>query len=297
MHNSTLAVLLLSTIAFHRTAEAQPTLVSALVDQSGVQLDLYLVTSPGSATEPSDGANQTWDLSSISLQPIGSLDFTQAGGTPYAMTYPSANWAWAQTITGVGTDYTYVTIDINVLELVATGVPADVNNYIDPKRLLSFPMDFGQSQTDSYEDSDGPGTATWTYSGHGTAITPLGIFGGLAKVGSSEGDIILWNTSPLHPAMIDDGSTILVFAPGDVGLSERGALFVQTYPNPCGQDLFVEAYAADWRITDLAGRTMLGGRFHGPALQRVDVSTLVPGAYILVLDQDGQRRTVRFSKA
>lgn len=293
MKHITLAFLLLPVLS----VEAQPTLVSALVEPGGVQLDMYVLTSPGSATEPSDGANQTWDLSSVTLQPIGTLDFTNAGNTPFAAMYPSANWAWVQTVTGVGTDHMYLTIDINVLEVVATDVPSDPNYYIDPKRILSFPMDFGQSQTDTYEDNDGPGTVTWTYSGHGTAITPLGIFGNLAKVASTEDDLTLWNTAPLHPIVIDDGSTVLVFAPGDVGLSERGTLPVQAYPNPCVQDLFVEAYAADWRITDLAGRALLGGRFHGPALQRVDVSRLDPGTYVLVLDQNGQRRTVRFTKA
>lgn len=293
MKHMTLAFFLLPLI----TTQAQPTLQSALVAPGGVQLDMYLLTSPGSATEPSDGVNQTWDLSSISLQPVGSLDFSNAALTPYANTYPSANWVWAQTVTGMGTDYMYLTIDINVLEVVATGVPSDVNDYINPKRILSFPMDLGQSQTDSYEDSDGPGTVTWTYSGHGTAITPVGVFGNVAKVASTEDEVTLWNTAPLYPLVIDDGTSVLVFAPGGVGVSERGAVPVQVYPNPCVESLFVEAHAADWRITDLQGRAVHSGRFTGPALQRVDVSTLTPGTYVLELDQDGQRRTVRFSKA
>lgn len=255
------------------------------------------MTSPGSATEPTDGANQTWDLSTVTLQPIGTLDLTQAAGTPYAGTYNTANWAWAQTITGVGTGYMYLTIDVNVLEVVATGVPADVNFYTDPKRILAFPMAFGQSQSDNYADNDGPATVTWSYTGHGTALTPVGTFTNLAKVVSTEDDLTLWSTNPLHPLVIDDGSSVLAFAPSNVGVAERGAIPVQAYPNPCDQELFVEATAADRRITDLQGRTVRGGRFTGPALQRVDVGMLAPVTNVLVLDQDGQRRTVRFSKA
>ncbi len=278
-------------------AVAQPTLQQSMVDPNGLQLDMYLVTSPGSATEPSDGANQTWDLSTVSLQPIGTLDFTASTGTPYAANYPGANWVWAQTVTGMGTEYTYLNIGPNGIAIHATGVPGDVNDYTDPKLILTFPMAFGQNVSDNYVDIDGPASVTWSYTGHGTAITPLGTINDLAKLVSTENDLLLWNTAPLYPMVIDDGSNVLVFAPGNVGLEERGALPVQVYPNPCTEALYVEALAADWRIIDLQGRTVRAGRFSGPALQRIELAGMASGSYLLVLDQGGRHRSVRFSKA
>jgi hypothetical protein len=127
------------------------------------------------------------------------------------------------------------------LEVVANDVPSATNNYTDPKRILQFPMSLGQSLTDSYVDMDGPSSVTWAYTGHGTAITPLGTFTDLAKVVSTEDDLLLWNTTPLYPLVIDNGSTVLVFAPSNVGIEGIGArAAVQVYPNPCTDRLVVE---------------------------------------------------------
>ncbi|MBK7113773.1 MAG: hypothetical protein IPH60_15185 [Flavobacteriales bacterium] len=171
---------------------------------------------------PSDGANQTWDLSTITVQPVGTLDFIAASATPFAANYPTANWVWAQSLTGEGTDYVYLSITSSGIEVVANDVPSATNNYTDPKHILQFPMSLGQSLTDSYTDMDGPSSVTWSYTGHGTAITPLGTFADLAKVVSTEDDLLLWNTTPLYPLVIDNGSTVLVFAPSNVGIEASG---------------------------------------------------------------------------
>nr|HRP00674.1 hypothetical protein [Flavobacteriales bacterium] len=65
IRNLTLLSLLLST-----AVQAQVTVQYSMLDLNGMQLTMYLLTDPGSATEPSNGANQTWDLSTVTLQPI-----------------------------------------------------------------------------------------------------------------------------------------------------------------------------------------------------------------------------------
>lgn len=287
----------LSAILLATALNAQVSIDFSDLSATGVQLDMYLVTSPGTATEPTDGINQTWDLTSVTLQPLGTLDFTAASNTPFAASYPAANWAWAQTVTGVGTDHIYLDITSAGIEVLATGVPSDVNNYTDPKKIMQFPMTFGQSFTDAYVDIDGPGSVTWSYTGHGTAMTPLGNYPDLAKVVSTEDDLLLWNTAPLYPMVIDDGTNVLAFAPADVGIADRRAPAVQVYPSPCTDALYVDAVnTANWRITDLQGRTVQAGRFSSTSLQRIDVNALATGSYVLVLDEAGTHRTVRFSK-
>ena len=288
----------LTAILLTASLQAQVTLQHSMLATGGVQLAMYVVTAPGTATTPTDGANQTWDLSSMSLQPMGTLDFTAIGNTPFASDYTAANWAWVQAITGSGTESTILDISPSGIEVLATRVPLATNNYSDPKRILQFPMSLGQSLTDAYVDMDGPSSVTWSYTGHGTVITPLGTFPDLAKLVSTEDDMVLWNTTPLYPLVIDNGSTVLVFGPSTIGISDAGGRpAVQVYPNPCTDQLVVEgAINATWRITDLQGRTLSTGSFHGLELQHLRTNDLATGSYILLMDTAGQDRTIRFSK-
>ncbi len=289
---TTFAALILAT-----TLNAQVSIDFSDLSASGVSLDMYIVTAPGTATEPTDGINQTWDLTSVTLQPLGTLNFTAASNTPFAASYPNANWAWAQTVTGLGTDHTYLNISTTGMEVIATDVPSDANTYTDPKQVLQFPMTFGQSFTDAYADVDGPASVTWSYTGHGTALSPLGTFTDLAKVVSTEDDLLLWNTTPLHPLVIDDGTNVLVFVLANVGIGDHNAPAVQVYPSPCTDQLYVNAAGtADWRILDLQGRNVQAGRFTSTTLQHIDVSALTTGSYVLLLDENGAQRTLRFSK-
>lgn len=288
----TLSVLLLAT-----TLQAQVTVDIGQLSATGVSLDVYTMTSQGTANTPTDGINQTWDLTSLVLQPLGTLEFTAASNTPYAASYPAANWSWAQTPTGQSTEYVYLNISSTGIEALATHVPNNVNDYTDPKQVLQFPMTYGQSFTDAYVDIDGPASVTWSYTGHGTALLPTGTVTDAVKLVSSEGDVTLWNTAPLFPMTISDGTNLMIYALSNVGIGELGSAAVQVYPNPCADQLYVNATAtAQWRITDLQGRAVQAGRFSGNSLQRIEVSGLATGPYVLVLDEQGTRRTVRFHK-
>lgn len=293
IRNLTLLSLLLST-----AVQAQVTVQYSMLDPNGMQLTMYLLTDPGSATEPSNGTNQTWDLSTVTLQPIGTLDFISATGTPYAATYPAANWVWRQNVTGLGSQYMYLNFSTSAVEVLATEVPLQTNNYTNPKTVLQFPFSLGQSVTDTYTDNDGTSSVTWTYAGHGTAITPVGTFSNIVKVTSTEDDLVLWNTAPLHPMVIDDGSSVLVFGPTTAGIGEQAALTALTYPNPCTDVLYVDVNAAaPWSLVDLQGRTLATGSFMGRGTQVIDIAALATGSYVLVLGEGAVRRSVRFSKA
>jgi hypothetical protein len=287
----------LSALLLPVVLHAQPTLQQSMVDPAGVHLTMYLLTSPGSASLPSDGANQTWDLSSVTLQPVGMLHFIPAAGTPFAGSYPGANWAWQQEYTGLGSEFMYLNISSSGIDVMATGVPFDTHVYTDPKRVLNFPFSLGNSLFDNYVDSDGMSSVSWTYSGHGTAITPVGTFTDVAKVVSSDAEIVLWYTQPLHPLMIADGSTIVAFAPSATGITEHRGAQASVYPNPCADQLYVDVHEAmPWQIVDMQGRVVASGAFQGSGTQRIMLNDVAPGAYLLHIQERDGRRAIRFSK-
>lgn len=192
----------------------------------------------------------------------------------------------------------YLNISASGIEVVADDVPSETNNYTDPKRVLQFPMSLGQSFTDAYVDMDGPSSVTWSYTGHGTAITPMGTYPDLAKVVSTEDDILLWNTTPLYPLVIDNGSTVLVFAPSGVGIrtSAHGPL--------CRCTPILARTTWWWKVRSTQRGALPTCKaapcapktFNGMELQHLQTSDLATGSYILLMSTEGKDRTIRFNK-
>lgn len=277
---------------------AQVTLEYTDVAQSGVQTNIYQLTGGAPSTPPSDGVDQTWDLTGATWQPIGTMHFRQAAGTPYAITYPDANWAWEQDITGVGMEYLYLQIDNSGMYVLADRVPTSPVVYTNSKKVLQFPMAFGNTFSDDYANNGGPDNVTWSYTGHGTLLTTIGNHPDLAKVWSNEGDVLFWNKSPLHPLVIAMSSNVRAYADAVIGISEvNGGRTVLAYPNPCTDRLTIDGVdAARWRITDLNGRLVLAGSFTFSGVQSLDVSALAAGSYHFLSDASSGLRVVRFSK-
>lgn len=283
---------------FLLSLSAQHTIQYSDLDPFGVATDMHLLASPAVLPALSNGPGQTWDLGGISLQHIGTQAFTTAVGTPHAADYPAANWVWSQTVTGLGTGYTYLHISSAGIDLLARNVPQSTLEYSDPSQVMQFPLAFGESYSDTYMNTNGGSTMTWTYSGHGTAITPLGTFTEVAKVENTEGDVLLWSTAPLYPIMIADGSNTLFFIQTNVGVDEVEAGTFRAWPSPGNGLLHLASAAAGsaWRVLDGQGRTVLHGQFAGTGAQQVDASTLAPGSYVLAVSEGGRARHARFVK-
>lgn len=277
---------------------AQHTIVHNDLSAFGVQTDMHTLVLPATLPSLSDGNNQSWDLSSITLQAVGTLNFTPATGTPYAATYPAANWAWAQDITGLGANYTYLDISATAINILARDVPSNPDNYTDPAQVMEFPLPLGGSFTDTYAHNSGSSSYTWTYSGFGTLITPVGTFTNVAKLQNTEGDLLLWNTAPLYPIVIADADNVLVFAQNNVGVPEQPGSAVRTFPNPCQDRLTVADAAAGstWRIVDAQGRMLAKGNMGPGQVGNVDVHGLAPGSYVLVLNEGDRVRRSSFVK-
>lgn len=288
----TLPLLSLATLA-----PAQVTLTSGMLPSGTFTDRLYLVTSQGEAEMPTPGIDQTWDLSSATLLDIGTFTHRPAAGTPYAATYAPANIAWHMDMGLLGDNYTYMHLG-TTLDMVATDVPDEPNVYTDHLRVLSFPLSFGNTFTDTWAGTEGSGTVVWSYAGHGTALTSVGSFTDVVMLANDGGEVALWRTSPLVPLLLVRDGMILAMGPAaDVGVEETTHARLAVHPVPCTDRLLVQsAAAAPWRIVDMQGRTAAEGRFTAVGGQVVDTHALQPGAYLLVQQGAGLPGVARFIK-
>lgn len=278
---------------------AQTTLLYSDLVPSGVQLNMYVFSSGQPTAPPSDGTGQTWDLSNATFQQIGTMHFRPAAGTPFANLYANANHVFEQNVTVVGTQYMYLAIGPAGMEVVATDVPVNTNTYTNAKRVLAFPMAYGNTFSDDYVDNDGPANVSWSYTGEGTLLSSLGTMPGIAKVVSTEGDLVFWNKTPLYPVVLAaSSSTPLVFADAATSIQDiNQGRAVLAYPNPCTNALHVEGRpGATWRITDIQGRSLQSGNFTTLGTTVIDVSQLASGVHLFLSDADQGTRSVRFHK-
>ena len=162
-------------LSFGSVAHAQVTITESMLPIGTFTDRLYAVSNPSSAALPSDGSNQTWDLSALSLQEIGTFTHGPASGTPHAASYPTANLAWNMDM-GLGSNYTYFHATPSGMAVVATDVPTDPEVYSNPMQVMAFPLAFNGTFTDTWMDTDDTDTVTWVYRGHGTAMPPMGTF-------------------------------------------------------------------------------------------------------------------------
>lgn len=290
--------LTLSTLLAATALCAQPTLQYADVPTSNLLLTVYTLTDPGNVQDPSAGANQTWDFSSATFAPSGTAVLGPSTGTPYAATYPTANWAWSITPTAGMADYLYMVLSATGMENVATNVPTDPNVYTDHQRIMQFPLAFGASFSDTYASPDHTGSQTWTYEGHGTLITPIGTFSDQVILVSTDDDLVIWNASPLYPRVVANSGGVMLFGPSTTGIAENINMALTVFPVPATTALNITGIiaAAQWSVVDLQGRTLLTGRTTDPTRTQVDIATLAEGDYLLnVVDATG-RRSVRFQK-
>ncbi|MBX2974338.1 MAG: T9SS type A sorting domain-containing protein [Flavobacteriales bacterium] len=275
----------------------QVTIQYSDVSPFGLSSDMYVLNDPSVLAGLSNGPDQAWDLSAATFSGVGTMDFRSATGTPYADDYPQANWAWIQN-TLLGTDHVYLEITSAQVDIWALRVPSSPSIYTNPSKIMAFPLSYGETFDDSYVSSNGASDILWTYAGYGTLSTSIGVFDNVVKMTSDEGDLILWNTSPLYPVLYYEGSGYaLAFVRNDVGIAETAIRSLNTAPNPCHDMLVVRDAmpGTHWSILDAQGRTMTSGRWTD-ASGRVAVGSLAAGTYVLVVNDGGARAYGAFVK-
>lgn len=165
---------------------AQPTLTATGINPTlGMTLTYYSVQSqysPGNS-----GANQTWNLSTMSGTSLGLTTIVTASSTTYGSQFSNANIAYSTPGSGVSYIKTSSTAQQNYGMAPESG--AAVLSYYNPEDLLRFPFTYN----DTYSDTWGvtfvsgttfyrTGTTTVTADGYGTLITPTGTYTNVLRV-------------------------------------------------------------------------------------------------------------------
>lgn len=289
---------LLTAIAMGATA--QPVLEYGNLDLIGKTFPVHLMTEPGTADPTADGANITWNFSSITLQMnAGTASFVDPASTPYASSYPTSNLAQVVS-TPLGTSYTYFLLTASSLDMLAEDVGGTSPEvYTVPKTPLQFPLAYQDSYVDSYMSGGSSSSVTRAYTGYGTVILPTGTYTNVVKVTSSSGNIDFYHSNPLEPlGHVDSDGLVIVYGDATMGVADLGhAPVLSAIPNPATDNVLVTGLASgtQWQLADLQGRVLLGGIHRGGPLQ-LDLGSVAAGPYMLVAKDGSGRSAIRVVK-
>ena len=281
-------------------ATAQPVLEYGNLDLIGKTFPVHLMTEPGTADPTADGANITWNFSSITLQMnAGTASFVDPASTPYASSYPTSNLAQVVS-TPLGTSYTYFLLTASSLDMLAEDVGGTSPEvYTVPKTPLQFPLAYQDSYVDSYMSGGSSSSVTRAYTGYGTVILPTGTYTNVVKVTSSSGNIDFYHSNPLEPlGHVDSDGLVIVYGDATMGVADLGhAPVLSAMPNPTTDNVLVTGLAADaqWQLVDLQGRLLMDGTANATTLE-LELGGLAAGPYALVVLDGIARRSIRVVK-
>jgi hypothetical protein len=292
---ATLSLALCTTAAL-----AQPTLQIADFP-AAINLDWYLLTDPGSITEPSNGTDQTWDFTSATWALAGTVGLAPAAGTPYAAQYPAANYVFIATPTGQASVYSYLLVGPDGFEVICGDAPLNTEVYTNYKTVLQTPLAYGNAFTDNNDGTQGPGSETWTYTGAGTLLTDLGDFTNTVKtVRTADGRVGLWNSAPLFPRITVNGPSVNLYTDASTSIGERGSsnIALIVHPTSATSEITIEAVdaGARWTILDALGRVMRSGSFSTQGVQRLNIAEFATGPYVVNVTDASGTHSARFQK-
>jgi hypothetical protein len=171
------------------SSQAQPSLTSAnylavLGEHFKLKMANYLP--PGNA-----GANQTWNFSALTTSSNTTLDYLSRSAAPYPANVPAATLV-SKSSAG---EYQYAQTTTSALKIHGAYVAAQ-NMFITYSNSMdiAFPKNYNSTSTDTYKASyttNGlnfirSGTATFTYDGYGTVITPAGTFTNVVRLKTTD---------------------------------------------------------------------------------------------------------------
>ena len=285
----------LSTLLFNRSASAQ-TIQDSMLPTSTIPMTLRV---NAAIDTTANGAGAVWTMTNQGSYTLWGSSFGPASGAYHADLYPSADQVFRfQPYLTSSIPHYYFDTGAGGLDQVAFAVdPAYDTAYASPKRLLNFPMDIGGtcSYTD-LDEFDNPVNVTWTYVGHGTlAGTPVGDIPNVAKMRSSNGLLILWNTSPLHPLLMAGPSyyDFNVFMPSMTGLADsEHTLSARAYPDPSNGQFTISldhaAVGSRLTIHNATGQLVQDIRPAQSDRIALDLSAEASGLYTVLITQGAQ---------
>lgn len=286
----------LTAIIFTVLCKAQPSFQYANVvsPTAGATATVLIGNKPSSPG--ASGANVTWNFSSLSFTPAGTASIVAPASTPFASSFPAANSA-AVIATPTSTFYTYENVQPGFQDQLGDNITATGGSTYtpDPKRHLTFPLNYGGSYTDTYQCvSCSPGSFTLTYDAYGTLIINGKTYSNVARVTKMFGFPYYnyYSTNPIMSIFAYDSSpssgptSVLIESNILSGIEESYvAKHVAVFPNPASgmitlqNDNFVKI---DFAIYDVLGKQLKSAeKLNQGETAKVDVSTYPSGLYFI----------------
>ncbi|MBD3581088.1 T9SS type A sorting domain-containing protein [Flavobacterium selenitireducens] len=219
-------------------ALAQPQVTSTNVDFN-FSGEFYWTNADGFTPGPA-GANQTWDFSSLDLTLLGTDTSIPVSGSPFAATFPTANYAYRYDGMG-GTRYYYHNITAAKYEILSMGYNTDLGwNYTpDPMVWAQFPYTFGTVFTDTFQSTDDEiaTSATYTYDAYGTLVLPTGTYTDVIRqkvVKNGQTNYNWFNVQPFFPLLqtVLEENSLGVVKNTTLGTGDPSRPTFALWPNP-----------------------------------------------------------------
>lgn len=207
-------------------------------------MSVAISTGSGAAGTGSAGAAQTWDLSGVSFTQIGNFITVSPASTPHAASFPSATYAYTFSNT-----YSYFNASSTKMEVLGYTIvsPGSGNDYTpNPRTVLKFPFNFGNSLTDDWQKAGGSvNSVTLTYDAYGTLIMPTKTYQNVVRVkedyGSGAVDYQWYILNPLMSVLVFDHNTSTFYYVGAtataVNAPASSRYKAEIYPTPAKEKL------------------------------------------------------------
>ncbi|MES2681250.1 MAG: T9SS type A sorting domain-containing protein [Bacteroidota bacterium] len=245
-------------VAFISTAFSQP------VISNGNNIPAAGLSAPFSSNIASSGtgnagANQTWNYSALAFSTSGTVTTIDPASSTFSSAFSSANYAYV-----LANTYSYFKSTGAKTEVQAYSItsPGSGNDYTpNPRTLLKFPFNFGDTETDTWQKVNGSvNTVTLTYDGYGTLIMPARTYSNVVRVKEDYGNgAIDYQWYILNPLMsvlaYNNGGNMFYHTAAtqlvNTGISPNSILLpASVFPNPATNKFTLELPTA-YVFTDL----------------------------------------------
>ena len=192
------------------------------------------------------GANQTWNFSSLSFSPMGTLNVIAPASSPIGSSFPTANHSYSLSGT-----YSFFNVSATRLEcqayfIASPGAGNDLSP--NPITLLKFPFNYLDTETDIWQRVNGTiNTVTLTYDGYGTLITPTKTYTNIVRIKEDHGSSIDYRWYSLNPLMFimtyNNNDNLLYYVDANVTgvLEQRNKeIALNIYPNPSKEKISLQ---------------------------------------------------------
>jgi len=257
---------------------AQPTLTAS--GSNIVVGDVFIWANSNAVAQGNSGANQTWNLSSLSSTGTTTSTAVTPGSTPYGSSFPGSNVS----VQGGSGAYTYYTTSSSLFQYWGIAPSASIKTiYSNPEDYMHYPFTYNDTYTDYFvgvtTNTASPynnyrrGSTTVTADGYGTLTTPAGTFGGVLRVhfvqnyqdssniGGTDyfttyvNDQYMWYLDGNHTAIASTFTLVTTFFGSPtttsgaqyinnviVGISENSnvEIPITLYPNPAAKEVAVK---------------------------------------------------------